>query len=110
VGRWIEVVDLRAEYERLKRTVNFQEKTYLKHHGGSWGKCKYQAENERLRSDLWEAISTFESPLFRILGSADKSVIMREILTRNLPSEPNPAIDAKDTQTMGNTPNKENEQ
>jgi len=37
---------LRNEYERLQRTVKFMEETYLKEHGGSWGKCQYQSKVE----------------------------------------------------------------
>lgn len=47
---------LRDEFERLKRTVALQEQTYLKHHGGSWGKCKYQAERDALLAALKIAV------------------------------------------------------
>lgn len=46
---------LAAELDNLKRTVAFQEEQYLKAHGGSWGKCKYQAEAETLAAELAEA-------------------------------------------------------
>jgi hypothetical protein len=54
VAEWAaeEIDRLRAEIARIKRTVAFQEKTYLEQHGGSWGKCKYQAEADELREVL----------------------------------------------------------
>lgn len=40
------------ELDRFKQTVAFSEDQYLKAHGGSWGKCKYQAQVEDAESAL----------------------------------------------------------
>jgi hypothetical protein len=42
------------DLERLKRTVKFTEDEYLKAHGGSWGKCKYQDQVENLTQKIRE--------------------------------------------------------
>lgn len=45
---------LADDLRRLQDTVKFQEDQYLKSHDGSWGKCKYQIENEELRKAATE--------------------------------------------------------
>ena len=47
-----QLAEAQKAYENLERTVEFMEREYLEQHGGSWGKCKYQAEVERLNHEL----------------------------------------------------------
>ena len=49
---WCEIANLRAQLEKLQRTVKFQEDQYLADHGGSWGECKYKAQLERAEKAL----------------------------------------------------------
>ena len=56
------------ELERLKRTVKFMEDEYLNAHGGSWGKCKYQTENELLRSIIQGEIETLLKDVHNATG------------------------------------------
>lgn len=44
-----------TEYGVLQRTVKHMEDSYLREHGGSWGKCKYQSQVELAESQLAEA-------------------------------------------------------
>jgi len=46
-----ELTNLKDVFARLQRTVKFQEAEYLENHGGSWGKCKYQAKAEHLQKE-----------------------------------------------------------
>lgn len=43
---------LAEELDRLKHTVKFQEDLYLKMHGGSWGECRFKANEAKLREAL----------------------------------------------------------
>lgn len=42
----------REDLARLQRTVDFTEAQYLKNHGGSWGECRFHAENKELAGKL----------------------------------------------------------
>lgn len=52
--------EAREELANYKRTVAYQEAEYLRAHGGSWGVCQYQAENEELRAREAEARKALE--------------------------------------------------
>jgi hypothetical protein len=51
------------EYQRLQQTVAFSEEQYLKAHGGSWGTCKYQAENADLRAEIEQSRRSPAAPV-----------------------------------------------
>lgn len=56
VNRDIHIKHLGEEFDRIKRTVEFQERQYLAAHGGSWGECKYQSEAKALATALGRAM------------------------------------------------------
>jgi len=72
--------ELQREHEVLQRTVKFMEEEYLREHGGSWGKCKWQRQVEGLREALKYAKMAMEQHMMyaTALEKIDEAVAMAD--------------------------------